>query len=358
MKRIILAAIALGATASANADFRITASPELAGKPLKVEAVSINDVLTKSRKDLVPTVFEAVISNDFLLPTPGTEPQRYSVTIGDKRPIRFFARPTDKINISIASDGDMMITGTPMLDQIAVLQQQLSEPLKAYRAAAEKNDEAAAETAKKAYDQILIDYVKANPDQRGSVWAVLQMDTEPLLQYAPVLTGDATNCLLYPMLQKSIESAKARLEAEKHQQELADSHAKAPDFTLPDLNGKMVKMSSFKGKWVVLDFWGSWCPWCIKGFPGLKEVYSKYKGKLEVVGIDCNDPEANWRAAVKKYDLPWVNVYNAQTKGGVLEAYGVQAFPTKVLVNPKGKIEKIYVGEDPAFYTDLEQLVK
>ena len=358
MKRLILAGLVLASVATASADFRFSASPALAGKPVKVKAVSINDLLTKSRKDITPVMFEAVMSPDFLLATPGTEPQRYTLTVGDMRPVRFFARPTDNINISISAEGETMITGTPMLDQVAVLQQQLTEPMKAYRKAAESNDEAAAEVAEKAYNKILVDYVKAYPDQRGATWAVMQMDTEELLQYAPTLTGDATTCLLYPLLQKNIESAKARVEAEKHQQELEDSHAKAPDFSLPDLNGKMVKLSSFKGKWVVIDFWGSWCIWCIKGFPGLKDTYAKYKGKLEVIGIDCNDPEANWRAAVKKYELPWVNLYNADTKGGVMSAYGVQAFPTKVLVNPKGKIQKIYVGEDPAFYTDLENLIK
>lgn len=358
MKKIILMLLAAATAVGAYADIRITASPQLAGKPLKVEAVSINDLMTKSRRELVPTIFEATISNDFTMATPGTEPMRYSVTVGENRPVRFFARPTDKLNMSIEADGNILVTGSPMLDQIAVLQQQLQPAVQAYNKALENNDEAASEIAKAAYDAVLIDYVKANPDQRGAVWAVLQMDDEPLLEYAATLTGDATNCMLYPMLEKSIAAAKTRQEAEQHRQELADNHAKAPDFSLPDLEGKMIKLSSFKNKWVVLDFWGSWCPWCIKGFPGLKSVYEKYAGKLEVIGIDCNDPEANWRAAVKKYELPWVNVYNAVTKGGVLEAYGVQAFPTKVLINPKGKIEKIYVGEDPAFYTDLQNLIK
>lgn len=343
---------------AANADFRISAAPELKGKQLKVEALSLNDLMTKSRKEQVPSLFEATIQNNFVLPTPGTEPMRYSVIVEGNRPVRFFARPTDKINISIAANGKLLVTGTPMLDQIAIIQNQTEAPMQEYYAAAEKNDEAAAQAAANVYNDILADYVKANPDQRGAVWAVLQMDTEPLLEFAPTLVGDATNCMLYPMLQKSVERAQARQAAEQHQQELADNHAKAPDFSLPDLNGKMVKLSSFKGKWVILDFWGSWCPWCIKGFPGLKDTYKQYAGKIEIIGIDCNDPEANWRAAVKKYELPWVNVYNADTKGGVLEAYGVQAFPTKVLINPKGKIEKIYVGEDPAFYTDLKALIK
>lgn len=358
MKKIILVGMAIATVAAAKADFRITAAPEFEGKTLKIESVSLNDVMTKSRRDLIPIQGEATMTADFIVETPGTEMQRYALSADGNRVVRFYAAPTDNIYISIASNGEMVVTGTPMLDQIAVLQQQLLEPMRAYNAAADKNDEAAAEVAEQAYNKVLADYVSANPDMQGATWAVLQMDTEPLLKYAPILKGDALNCPLYPMVQKSVDNAKARQQAEQHRQELADSHAKAPDFSLPDLQGKMVKLSSFKGKWVVLDFWGSWCPWCIKGFPGLKSAYEKYKGKMEVIGIDCNDPETNWRAACKKYELPWVNVYNALTKGGVMEAYGVQAFPTKILINPKGKIEQIYIGEDPAFYTDLEQFIK
>ena len=74
----------------------------------------------------------------------------------------------------------------------------------------------------------------------------------------------------------------------------------APDFTLNDLSGKPLTLSSLRGKYVILDFWGSWCVWCIKGFPQMKEYYQKYAGKFEILGIDCNDPEAKWKAAVEK----------------------------------------------------------
>ena len=358
MKKILLAGVALCSLGAAKADIMVTAAPQLAGDTLTVSAVSLSDVMTKSRRDLQPAITTTVVTADFTVPTTGTEPQRYDLRLGSRRATRFYASPTDKINVSIAADGSYLITGTPMLDQVAVLQEQLKGPYADYSKALENNDEAAASAANAAADKILVEYVKANPGMCGATWAVLNMEDENLLQYAPTLTGDATTCLLYPMLQNSVKRAETRQAAEKQRAEMEAGHVKAPDFALPDLDGKTVKLSSFKGKWVILDFWGSWCPWCIKGFPGLKSSYEKYKGKLEIIGVNCNDPEANWRAAVKKYALPWVNVYNAQTTGGVMEAYGVQAFPTKVLINPKGQIQKIYVGEDPAFYTDLDTLIK
>jgi thiol-disulfide isomerase/thioredoxin len=131
----------------------------------------------------------------------------------------------------------------------------------------------------------------------------------------------------------------------------------APDFTLNDLNGKPLTLSSLRGKYVILDFWGSWCVWCIKGFPQMKEYYQKYAGKFEILGIDCNDPEAKWKAAVEKYELPWLHVY-CPRDSNVLDLYEIQGFPTKIIVGPDGKIVKTIIGEDPAFYTFLDKLFK
>ena len=116
-------------------------------------------------------------------------------------------------------------------------------------------------------------------------------------------------------------------------------------------------MSSLKGKYVVLDFWGSWCGWCIKGFPKMKEYYQKYKGKFEILGVDCNDTPEKWKAAVKKHELPWLHVYNPKDSK-VLAEYGVQGFPTKILIGPDGKIVKTVVGEDPSFYKFIDEIFK
>lgn len=130
----------------------------------------------------------------------------------------------------------------------------------------------------------------------------------------------------------------------------------APDFTLNDLNGKPLTLSSLRGKYVVLDFWGSWCVWCIKGFPKMKEYYQKYAGKFEILGIDCNDPEVKWKAAVENYELPWLHVYNPRREMKVLQQYQIQGFPTKIIVGPDGKIVKTIIGEVPSFYTFLDEL--
>ncbi len=130
----------------------------------------------------------------------------------------------------------------------------------------------------------------------------------------------------------------------------------AKDFTLYDLDGNPLSLSSLRGKYVVLDFWGSWCGWCIKGIPDMKKYYEKYAGKFEILGVDCNDSDKAWRDAVKKYELPWKHVYNPR-ESSVLSDYNVQGFPTKIIIDPQGNLNKIIVGEDPAFYTYLDEIL-
>jgi len=131
--------------------------------------------------------------------------------------------------------------------------------------------------------------------------------------------------------------------------------SEAPDFKLNDLQGQPLSLSSLRGRYVVLDFWGSWCIWCIRGIPKMKEYYEKYNGKFEILGIDCNDPEDKWRAAVKEHALPWLHVYNPK-ESTLLADYGIQGFPTKIILSPEGQVAKTFLGEDPAFYDYLDEL--
>ena len=149
---------------------------------------------------------------------------------------------------------------------------------------------------------------------------------------------------------------KAQVAVETEQTITADADL-APDFELPDLQGNPLKLSSLRGKYVVLDFWGSWCIWCIRGIPSMKEAYAKYKDKMEILGVDCRDSEKKWKAAVDEYQLPWLQVRCPDKQLQMLaEQYNIEGFPTKVVLDPEGKIAKVIVGEDPDFYTYLDEI--
>lgn len=147
--------------------------------------------------------------------------------------------------------------------------------------------------------------------------------------------------------------------AETEAAEIAVEGDVAPDFELPNLQGSTTKLSSLRGKYVVLDFWGSWCVWCIRGIPNMKTYYAKYKDKMEILGVDCRDTEDKWKAAVEEHQLPWLQVRCPDEQLQTIAAqYNIEGFPTKVVIDPNGKLIKTVVGEDPEFYTYLDQLFK
>ena len=155
----------------------------------------------------------------------------------------------------------------------------------------------------------------------------------------------------------AVEAAEATVKAAEATVAAADDDEMAFNFELPDLQGNPRQLSSLRGKYVIIDFWGSWCVWCIRGFPAMKDAYAKYKDDLEILGVDCQDSEKKWRAAVEQYELPWLQVRCPDNQLQQLaEKYGIEGFPTKAVVSPEGKLLKVVVGEDPDFYTYLDEL--
>ena len=75
------------------------------------------------------------------------------------------------------------------------------------------------------------------------------------------------------------------------------------------------------------------------------------------MGIACRDTEEKWKAATEKYEIPWISVLNPAADN-LIKVYEIQGFPTKMVLDPQGKIIKIVLGEDPAFYTYLDEVLK
>ena len=210
----------------------------------------------------------------------------------------------------------------------------------------------------KARVEALKGFIKAHPDQDASAALLAELDDiESIEALEPLLTERVRNSVAANLYKANLAMAKSEREAEARQSAL--DGAMAPDFTLNDINGKPLALSSLRGKWVIIDFCGSWCVWCIKGMPKMKEYYVKYGDKLEILGVDCNDTVEKWKKAVADNELPWLHVYCGEdAKENPMALYGVNAFPTKVIIDPKGKVAKIVVGEDPTFYDYLDEVLK
>ena len=206
-------------------------------------------------------------------------------------------------------------------------------------------------------------YIAQHANEEASAALVTEFESPEDMEKAKNLLSESVrNGRMKALYEPIFEQVKKQKEMEERSAKLQAAGLEAPDFTLKDIEGNDLTLSSLRGKYVILDFWGSWCGWCIKGMPKMKEYYQKYAGKFEILGVDCNDTEQKWKDAVKKNELPWKHVYNPRAKteeeqaNNVCGKYGITGFPTKIIISPEGKIVKTIVGEDPAFYTLLDEL--
>ncbi|GEM_PF-983764 len=133
----------------------------------------------------------------------------------------------------------------------------------------------------------------------------------------------------------------------KHYEAMARCTDGAPvkEFTLPAPDGKMVSLSDFRGKWVLLDFWYVGCHWCRKLAPNLGKIYKEYKDKLEIISINV-DKESDKEKMIKVIEedkMVWTQV-NDKTKKDLPEYFGVSGYPTLFLIDPQGRGIAMKVG--------------
>lgn len=135
--------------------------------------------------------------------------------------------------------------------------------------------------------------------------------------------------------------------------------SKAPDFTLPDINGNNVSLSSFKGKYVLVDFWASWCQPCRKENPNVVKTYQEFKDKnFTILGVSLDQKREAWIEAVKEDNLTWTHVSDLQYwNSKVVDLFGFNSIPYNILVDPEGNI----IAEDlhgEALREKLRQVLK
>ena len=132
----------------------------------------------------------------------------------------------------------------------------------------------------------------------------------------------------------------------------------APTFVSDNTyNNTTFAIEQLKGKYVVIDFWGTWCGPCIYEMPKMKEYYDRYKDKMEIVGIAQESSNDRWYKFLEKNDYPWTQVLNDKKENDLVVKYNVHSFPTKFVLDQDGKIIQKYVGGVEGFYEFMDQIL-
>ncbi|MDO5971389.1 thioredoxin-like domain-containing protein [Flavivirga aquimarina] len=204
---------------------------------------------------------------------------------------------------------------------------------------------------------IQLNYIKSNWDKNLSAFYLTRQPLDTLGKYFERLDKSVKNGMFQNLLNYQCNRFKKYIKVREAELNIKVGE-KSPKFSLQNINGEKITIDYSGNKFIILDFWGSWCAPCISGFPKMKEYFNKYNNQISFIGIACNDKEDKWKNAVEKYDLKWENlINNNDINKDVSVMYGIKGYPTKIIINSNGIIEGIFNGEGDDFYKKLDNLM-
>ena len=241
------------------------------------------------------------------------------------------------------------INGTPAQDEYNSFNQGLSEAVDARFAVLEKAfGEARTRSDKSAMDTIEKKMEAVDSVQKGIVERYAAEHPASLLSAYEVYNNFSYNPdpsslgKMYNGLDPLVKSSYfgRKLDTTLQKAIATDIGKTAPVFSLPDMSGKPVSLSSLRGKVTLVDFWASWCGPCRRENPAVLQAYNNYHAKgFDILGVSCDVSKADWQAAVKKDGLVWTQVCDLSGwKTVPYGLYGIIGIPMNFLLDKDGKI--------------------
>ncbi len=191
------------------------------------------------------------------------------------------------------------------------------------------------------YTNKKLEYVIKNPDSELSISFLACQHKDTIIKYLPTLDKKLISTNSGKKLQKRVDVYKQ-----------TEKGKLAPNI----VDGNTFNLSDLKGKYVVLEFWGTWCGACVSGLPKMRDYYNKYNSKIEFVGIACKDKKSVWEKFIKQEGLQWTQLLNDPKTNDFTSQYNIDVFPTKIIIDKEGKIVDIFEGETNDFYEKLDYL--
>lgn len=355
-KSLLLIALLLSAVSS-SAQKTVTVSGDVSGTSNKM--IYLFQRNTADRDVLIDSTH--AINDHFAFSKPIKEPNFFLITSQDQQGRILFVWD-DNLHIQGKSSAiwQAEITGSRLTQEWKWYDKEHVAPARAkviawsdsIRKAAERGDTTTANALAgkqrgiaDSLDVIAQQYIRLHPGSFISLFLLNSLRPSLDIQTTSRLLNSLSSALQQHSIAQAIKS---------DLKELASVNAghPAPNFTVTDLSDRVVTLSAFKGAYVVLDFWGTWCGPCLKLIPETRKAYQKYKEKkVQFISIAYdNEKDLNkLRQLVSKNEMDWVQVFqnsSDKTSNSVVNKFRVDAFPSIILIDPKGNIIYRGTGQD------------